>query len=561
MSRVTPEKLQRKRIGEIPLLQSIAQRLGFPQLLMRYIKPHGNEKIAAADTLLMLVFNIASGRQPLYELEHWTAQLDGRLLGRDSQLPAALFNDDRYGRALDKLFAVDRASLMTDVVLQVIAATDLDLQQIHNDSTSVKTTGKMPGKSRTGLFFARGHSKDHRPDLKQIVFNLTLSADGAVPIHYKTYPGNRTDDTTHIDTWRVIRNIAGQPDFLYVADCKVCTAKQLSFIVRHGGRVVTLLPATWKEVKTFKESLRAHPKAKRRILRRPIPPAEHAVETFYCFTGRYRTNQAGYALHWIYSSEKRKRDRLQRAQLLQRVEQELGELMGKLNARKLKTEAQIMERLDQLLRRHQVSEFYHIAITPIQETSTQQVGKGRPGKHTRYRTTVRTIYSLSWARNQPALAREKNIDGIFPILSTDAAMSAREALVAYKYQPRLEKRFQQLKNVHQAAPTLFKKVERVEAMMFLFFLALIIQAVIEREVRQSMSDNAIDAIPIYPEHRLAYHPTTAKIFDRFHDTSLYRVYQEQMLVKEYRDELTPVQQSVLGLLGMTEKDYWRRLTQ
>jgi hypothetical protein len=141
MSRVTPEQLRRKRIGEIPLLQSIAQRLGFPELLKRYIKPHGNEKIAAADTLLTLVFNIASGRQPLYELEHWTAQLDGRLLGRDSQLPAALFNDDRYGRALDKLFAVDRASLMTDVVLQVIAATDLDLQQIHNDSTSVLTTG------------------------------------------------------------------------------------------------------------------------------------------------------------------------------------------------------------------------------------------------------------------------------------------------------------------------------------------------------------------------------------------------------------------------------------
>lgn len=140
-------------------------------------------------------------------------------------------------------------------------------------------------------------------------------------------------------------------------------------------------------------------------------------------------------------------------------------------------------------------------------------------------------------------------------------MSAKEALVAYKYQPRLEKRFQQLKSVHQAAPTLFKKVERVEAMMFLFFLALIIQAVIEREVRQSMSDNAIDAIPIYPEHRLAYHPTTAKIFDRFHDTSLYRVHQGPVLVKEYRDELTPVQQSVLGLLGMTEEDYWRRLTQ
>ena len=211
MSSDTPEKLLRKRVGEAPLLQAIAQRLGFPTLLRRYIKPHGNEKIAA-DSLL-LVFNIASGRQPLYELEQWTTQFDGRLFGQGSELPASLFNDDRYGRALDKLFDVDRASLMTNLVLQVIRATDLDLQQLHNDSTTVKTTGKMPGASRTGLFFARGHGKDHRPDLKQIVFNLTLSADGAVPIHYRSYPGNRTDDTPTLTPGRCCTRLPGTATF------------------------------------------------------------------------------------------------------------------------------------------------------------------------------------------------------------------------------------------------------------------------------------------------------------------------------------------------------------
>ncbi len=71
MSSEISEKLRRKRVGEIPLLLTMAQRLGFRELLMRYLKAHGNEKIPAADTLLLLVFNIASGRQPLYELEHY----------------------------------------------------------------------------------------------------------------------------------------------------------------------------------------------------------------------------------------------------------------------------------------------------------------------------------------------------------------------------------------------------------------------------------------------------------------------------------------------------------
>jgi hypothetical protein len=41
----------------------------------------------------------------------------------------------------------------------------------------VKNFGRMPGKTTTGLHFTEGHSKDHCPDLKQIVYNLTISAD------------------------------------------------------------------------------------------------------------------------------------------------------------------------------------------------------------------------------------------------------------------------------------------------------------------------------------------------------------------------------------------------
>jgi transposase len=234
--------------------------------------------------------------------------------------------------------------------------------------------------------------------------------------------------------------------------------------------------------------------------------------------------------------------------------------MGKLNTRQLKTKEQIRERAKQILHKHHVTGFYHIEILPVSETSKTQIGKGRPGKHTRYRTQTRTIFSLAWSRHKQALKEERNIDGVFPILSTDETLSAKEALLAYKYQPRLEKRFEQLKSVHNAAPTLFKKVEPVEAMMFLFFMALILQAVLEREVRQSMKKEEIDAIPIYPEHRLAHHPTTAKIVDRFQDVSLYRLNRGGKFVKQYQDELTPVQRSVLSLVGMTENSYWKDVT-
>ncbi|MEA3292778.1 MAG: hypothetical protein U9Q71_10825, partial [Pseudomonadota bacterium] len=45
--------------------------------------------------------------------------------------------------------------------------------------------------------------------------------------HHKVYSGNRTDDTTHIETWNTLRKITPSADFLYVADCKLCTDVQL----------------------------------------------------------------------------------------------------------------------------------------------------------------------------------------------------------------------------------------------------------------------------------------------------------------------------------------------
>ncbi len=549
--------LMRQRRGEIPIVQTLIQRLGLRELLLHYIKPHGNEVVPAVDVLLVLVWNIACGREPLYELAEWVDKLDERLLAETApgaELPR--YSDDRFARALDKLYGADRASLVTDIALPLIKVTGVDLSELHNDSTTVKTSGQMPQKTTTGLSFTHAHSKDHRPDLKQIVYNLTISADGAIPIHYKAYPGNRTDDTLHIGTWNALRHIAGRADFLYVADSKVCTHKQLRHITRHGGRVVTLMPETWKEAKAFRDKLRQTTQTKTRILRRPLPNDQPGYESFYRFNGQHRSDHDGYPLHWIYSTEKKRRDQAARKKRLHQAEQALSELMAKLNTGQLKTHEQIQQRVHKVLKAHKVEAYYHIDLGEVHQQWTKPIGRGRPGKNTRYETGIETIYTLSWTRNKAALNREKKADGVFPILCTDSTMTAKAALEAYKYQPRLEKRFCQLKSVHHVAPTLFKKTERVEAMMLLFFLALILQALIERQVRQNMKSAHVQALSLYPEHRLAYHPTTAKIFERFQDISRYEVIENDRVAQVFHDELTELHKEILSLLGMTEQDYW-----
>ena len=80
----------------------------------------------------------------------------------------------------------------------VIAEFGIDTSELHNDSTSVSVSGvyrSATGTPRGGKptpVVTFGHSKDHRPDLKQLVWILTVAADGAVPIAYRLADGNTT---------------------------------------------------------------------------------------------------------------------------------------------------------------------------------------------------------------------------------------------------------------------------------------------------------------------------------------------------------------------------------
>jgi transposase len=548
------KKLKKYHVGALPIIRNIVQRTKLRQILYEYIPPHGNEIIPAVESLIVVIYNLALGKAPLYELEQWAASLDYKGLGHTEPLQGQ-FNDDRFGRALDKLYKADRASITTRLVTTIVKEFHLDMSQIHNDSTTVKACGLIPGRTRSGLELKRGLSKDYRPDLKQLVYNLSITADGAVPVHQCCYSGNRTDDTIHIETWKTLRAIHGNADFLYVADSKLCTDQQLSYIVSQGGRAITMVPETWGETQEFKKALRKTQKSRKEIWRRLKPGSDVEMEYFYAFQGQYETRKRGYRLHWIYSSEKRKRDRDLRKRKMYKAEHELADLNARINQGKLKTREAIKAAANQIVTVHHVKRFFHIEFGTTREQRRVQIGKGRPGKKTQSRCEINTIYTLTWSRNRKAIREEYRIDGICPLLCTDKTLEAKKVLQVYKFQPRLEKRFCQFKWIHNAAPLLFKKIERVEANMFAFFLALIIQALIEREIRDKMKASEIASLTLYPEDREASHPTTSKVIAIFNGLSTYQLH-ENGRIETYKDELTETQRQILQLMAISEKNFW-----
>ena len=107
---------QRHLVGGLPLIHHLADRLGLKDILNRHVASHGNDQVPVVDVLMLLIYNLTLGKQPLYELPEWVNSIEPRAIGHHAFEPDK-FNDDRFGRALDRLYQADRASLMTDAFL------------------------------------------------------------------------------------------------------------------------------------------------------------------------------------------------------------------------------------------------------------------------------------------------------------------------------------------------------------------------------------------------------------------------------------------------------------
>src|SRR5690606_37813011 len=91
----------------------------------------------------------------------------------------------------------------------------------------------------------------------QLLYILTVTGDGAVPVQFRVQSGNTTDDRSHRETWDFLHRLTGRADFLYVADCKLATAENMAYLHHHGGRFLSVLPRTRNEDAAFRAAVRA----------------------------------------------------------------------------------------------------------------------------------------------------------------------------------------------------------------------------------------------------------------------------------------------------------------
>jgi len=102
---------------------------------------------------------------------------------------------------------------------------------------------------------------------------------------------------------------------------------------------------------------------------------------------------------------------------------------------------------------------------------------------------------------------------------------------------------------------LLKNEGRIEALFFVYFLALLVQALIERALRQAMGRQGVEALPLYPEERTTHRPTAEQVFRLFSLTQRHILEHDGEPTRTFEPELTELQQQVLELLGVPENAY------
>jgi transposase len=233
-----------RRFGDVWLSWTLWRALGLDKLCSQ-LMPEGRAEIpwpTVAAVLVMSRLCEPSSELHIAEDFYRTTALEDML-----DLPSEQVNDDRLYRALDRLLPHKRA-IEEHLQKRLGELFDLEYDLLLYDVTSTFFEGLAEGNSQA----RRGHSRDHRPDCKQVCIAMVVTRDG-VPLSYEVFDGNRVDVTTVEEIVGVMEARFGLADRVWVMDRGMMSRKNIDWLQKTGRKYV--LGASRQEVKRWRQQI------------------------------------------------------------------------------------------------------------------------------------------------------------------------------------------------------------------------------------------------------------------------------------------------------------------
>lgn len=347
-------------------------------------------------------------------------------------------NKDRLYRAMDVLLSC-KGELGEHLKRRYGELFNLDYEIFLYDMTSTY----FEGECSQNLQAKRGYSRDSRPDCKQVTLALVVTKEG-FPLFFEVFDGNRRDVTTVEEIVEYIESLYGHAGRIWVMDRGMVSDENLEWFRERGTFYIVGTPRSM--LRQFEKRLLdaewecVYPDVEVKLARSP----EHQNEIFIV----------------CRSTSRREKEKAMKALFVGRIESGLKKLMNAVSREKrvLKNRDELMKKIGALLKTNsRAARFFKVTV------------KKKEGR-----------LVLAWEKNLPNDEWSDLSAGCYLLRSNlPTNMTASELWKAYMGLTEVEAAFRISKHELGLRPVWHHYKERVQAHIFICFLALALQKTME----------------------------------------------------------------------------------
>ena len=532
-----------ERIDDLPLLVYWLQQMRVDAIVDEALgPPHGNWSGLSYGELavVFLTHVLMCCTHFLSPVQAWIAQHQASLshaLGKAVQEQDG--TDDRLAVLLKRLGEANSPvaeQIERELGKHLIRAYDLPTETVRIDMTSVSVHHQP--QNDTGLL-RFGHSKDHRPDLRQFKEALGTLDPCGVPLVTATLSGEQADDPNYLPVWERMVSILGRTNFLVVADCKLASLSNRAHIAHRGGFYLTPLPLTGNTPALLAAWVQNPPLPPDPIYladQSPLdPPVGHGFEVERTASFEVERTASGIApdtkttFSWserhlvvqseVYAQTLRKglQERLQKARTA----------LEALNHKPHADQVRLDHLAQAILKRHRVQEYLQLHYAQHVDCQTHYVGPGRPGPKRDTQTTRTCTFTVVASCRTEAIEEFNTLAGwrIYVTNTATHRLSLAEAVQSYRQEWQPEHGFHRLKGGMLAiTPLYLRDDDRLRGLLLLLGIALRVLTLSEFVVRRDLWATGDTLKGLYEGNpkRATDRPTGERLFKAFHNITLYR---------------------------------------
>ncbi len=529
----TEQSYETKRIDHLGIVAGICHEIGLIDQINQVVGSSDRRVSCGAAVQAMVLNALGFTSRALYLMPQYLHNKPIDLL-IEPDLEAEDFNDDTLGRSLDQLFEAGVTEIFAQVAQQALGTYGIEHRFYHLDSSSFHLHGQyaVEEPQTEAVEITYGYSKEHRPDLKQVVVSLITGHRSQLPVWMETLSGNSSDKESFPKTVRAFcQQLKAEHTVYFVVDSALYSAKNLQTLGE--TRWLTRVPETLAEAK--------------RLLAETDPDEMGELPDAYAYL-EVTSDYGGIAQRWlvVYSPIAAQREEKTLLRRIDKEEKAAQKAWRQLASQTFNCREDAQATLAEVQKRWK----YHQAeaeAVPL----TRYPGPGRPAQGA---TPDLVGYQLQGdvRRSELALEDARSSLGRFILATneTDLELLSPEAMLSqYKAQAvSVERGFRFLKDPLFFADSLFlKNPGRIMALIMIMVLALLVYSLAERKLRLALQQNA-ESIPDQKE-RPTQNPTLRWVFQTFEGLDVLSVSVSGRRVLRQVLNMTPVHQKVLKLLG------------